>query len=209
MFGLFNKAPKELIYKAQEGCKYTPDAWELQSHAYIPLFVYNEMAKDHFRHDLLEGQMFFCMAFTVDPKLLLWKHNLGDQSTVIAMQDNRKPGFSDIDPSRIKGELWYVRPGRFKELDTYMKNTVQFERSEVRVIIPYFEEDIDNTRHIFIKKAHMYFGKPSYWDDLLPYRRWWDTEVYSLVKKQQPLSDHKPMGPHFYYGLKYDPWQIK
>lgn len=188
---MFFPAPDSAWIKAvDDRMQYTPDIWRLQSQFYQPLFVYDEMMRGMFAHNMIKDtSILICPAFTVD-SFSMWKKKLGKHTSAIAIQE---PQFITAPPKLIRGEFFAVEPQTFIDLDNYRQNGVVFRRIEVDITIPhkkrttykrmvdmYAKQLVDMEQNgpktlfkiskekSYILKAWMYIGMPEFFSGTDP-----------------------------------------
>jgi len=178
--------------------KYSPDYGWLEQFEYQLLFAADDTKENHDRHCLIEDSRLMAEGFTVD-YFNYWLQEAGDERVPVPMRlpagkHLRLPLFPP--PLKIRGELFLVRTPQFLGLDTYKRNTVQFRRQRVNIIIPHrqvwkIDNVIDPTDHpvafrprelprclqgnqhiiysgvrCHIIRAWMYVGLGKFWDPL-------------------------------------------
>ena len=160
--------------KEHEPSGYTYDMWKLQRFAHQPLFVYDQCMQTHRMHSMIEEwSEFRGTAFTAGENWTLWKKRLGPGTFPIPM---RIP-YAMTQTGRIRGELYLIDSNRFKELDEYKQNGVEFRRKPVQILVPCRHlNHVVNRDHNYewqatdlIYKTHawMYVGRHTYWKDFL------------------------------------------
>jgi len=151
--------------------RYSPDYNELEKHEWILTFVTDELKMGHHQHGLLGNDaQFRGYAFTASDQYQMWTRKLGKLSEAVVL-DNPKP--SPLSPaSRVKGELYLVRPHNFIHLDKYKENTVNYDRKPIHVQLMYkwVRDEKGVSVHIsedrsYTVPAQMYVGKPEFWND--------------------------------------------
>lgn len=189
------------VHEAQwitDQTKYSPDYGWLEQFEYQLLFSADDTKKNHTHHCLIEDSEQMAQGFTVD-YFNYWLQEAGDERLPIPMRlpsgkHMRLPMFPP--PLKVKGELHLVRTPQFLGLDTYKRNTVQFRRQRVNIILPYrdmwkIENTIDPMDHpvafrprdlpralqgnahiiysspkCHIIRCWMYVGHSGFWDNL-------------------------------------------
>lgn len=161
--------------------KYTPDISYLEKHEYQNVFFSDDLMRGGRHHDLVAsasktGEKPLWCGYTFHPFHHYIK-NLGKFSFPVMLKDPI-PNFTRWPAEKLKvwGEIYSVRPYRFKELDTLRENGVQFERQRIIVQIPDFKirsgghsplprpDKIDRVTTIAV---WAYVGIQKYWDDQL------------------------------------------
>lgn len=185
--------------------KYTPDISVLEEQAWQPVFVVDELKKDHVKHSLLGEDKHYAGPAYTQLKYRFWeKRNDPVQSPIPMKALDKENGFVRYfpPPARIKGELWYIRSQQMILLDTYKQNTVEFRRHRVTVILPYKPQvwmkdpykDPDNTlsgfrgsmklgnERVHLFRPWMYLGKATFWQ---PHLTAYDFTHVSLFKSDR------------------------
>ncbi len=234
----FRKIPKvdlsvyeKWVGEANRRTDFTPDISELEQHEYQLLFVYGETQRGHPAFPIVnEGSAHICTAFTNTPGFTLWKRNRGLASTVVALsaplpEKDAAPlfpptHFGVLTPSsRIKGELYAIRPYQMMELDKYHLNGYHYLRRRVHLAIPYsqvmwlkhpylnpttvYSSTYKTDTKIRIVKAWMYLGIPEYWEPQLDggyeftpvklmrtYERPWISNYYYFTKNEYDVESN-------------------
>lgn len=171
---------------------YSPDYGWLEQFEFQLLFCGDDTKLNHSHHCLLsDNSAFVGNAFTVN-RFNYWYSDIGEDRIPIPMmtedRDHTVRYFPP--PLQIQGQLFAVRPQAFLSLDTYKRNTVQFRRKRVNLILPYrevnrtdyFDEEqkiirplppslvgkaVESKERVYIIRAWMYVGKEDYWNGLL------------------------------------------
>jgi len=175
--------------------RYTPDYGYLEQFEWLRLFVADDTKSGHSHHCLLDGKRFLSHGFTADT-FNYWVQESRDLRgdpirTPIPMVSNKPQVLRYTPPPlKIQGQIFAVRPYSFIGLDTYKRNTVQFRRKRVDILVPYrvgkhmtndeleptqkLPRVLQGTQHhilenerMFTLRCYMYVGKPEYWEDLL------------------------------------------
>jgi gamma-glutamylcyclotransferase (GGCT)/AIG2-like uncharacterized protein YtfP len=160
--------------KEHEPSGFTYDMWKLQRYAHQPLFVYDQCMQAHRMHSMIdEWSEFRGTAFTANDNWILWKKRLGQGTFPIPVRIPHPA----TPMGRIKGELYLIDSKRFKALDEYKQNGVEFRRKPVEVLVACRHlERVVNAEHNYewqandrIVKIHswMYVGRYTYWKDFL------------------------------------------
>ena len=182
MFGILRKKerlirtntlpPQEWLSAASEPLKFSPDYSRLERYEYQLLFVCDELQRGHRLNPALGDQaMFGATAFTKD-KFTLWKKRLGRWSSATVIDR----GYHDVMSSRVKGEIFAVRPWDLKNLDTIKENGYHYARRRIILDVPYrqvyWQKDGPGGGGVHVTqskvqqvKAWAYVGLPEYWDD--------------------------------------------
>lgn len=211
LFGPSVKLPS--VHEARwivDNCKHTPDLAWLEQHEFQLLFACDDTKQGHSHHCLIEESAFIATAYTTQ-KYCYWYQQAGDERIPIPME--APDGVQTVryfpPPLKVKGELHIVRTPQFKELDNYKRNTVQFRRKRVNVLLPYrklskiknVDENIPirplpralqgnlhthlSPEAVYVIRAWMYVGKPEFWDNLLDagYRGFKTVNYYESKRK--------------------------
>jgi len=142
----------------------TWDLWKLERSEHQLLFVYDHLQSGHRSNQMLEGfGERVAIAYTSNPRFILWKKKLGQGSFPIPL---RNP-CTGIPQGRIKGELWKVRSSRYEDLDNFKLNGVEFRRKRTNLIVPYRPKDNLSEEFVQHCEAWMYFGRYTYWSDFI------------------------------------------
>lgn len=170
-----------------EQVRYTPDNGWLEQFKYQFLFCPDEtqmIFPNYSRIGNLEEETFTANGYT-GSKFNFWEQR-ADRLPVPMKASG--PSFGTIFPPalQIKGEVHLVRTERFKTLDTYKLNTVQYLRKRVGIIIPnrpVLNRNVDTMKRelppalqgkkvilgrerLWLLRCWMYIGNPEYWDDV-------------------------------------------
>jgi len=185
--------------------KYTPDISKIEEYAWMPVFVCDELKKNHLKHNLLGDELHYAGPAFTRMTFRLWEKRSDPTASPIPMKAQKEEnGFVRYfpPPARIKGEVWIIRPQQFLVLDTYKQNTVEFRRKRVEVLLPHRPlvwlkdpyKDPENTLSgyrppiklgdelVYIFKPWMYIGRSSFWD---PHLTAFDYEAGSLFKSDR------------------------
>lgn len=176
--------------------EFTPDLVELEQYSWIPVFIYGNMMEGHKYEFLLEGKEAErqAIAFTQE-EYSVEKRDLGSESFPIAYQYRKSP-LSLKRPLRVRGELHKVRPYHFTTLDNHMRNTVEFIRKRVNVVVPLRRHN-DYLERLVVVEAMMYFGISSYWGDL---EHW----MFKPLTTYDHIKEDRPWGKTYYYFSKLE-----
>lgn len=174
-----------------EQARYSPDLGYLEQKEFQLLFCPDDTKLGHSRYSLIEEGCAVATAYTTR-QYEFWRLDAGNDEITIPMEI-LKQGGPRINyfppPLKIKGELHVIRTHQFAGLDTYKRNTVQFRRKRVNVIVPFREgkyltndelcpteklpKELQQTKHFILSderveivRAWMYVGLNSYWDNL-------------------------------------------
>lgn len=172
---------------AEERNKWTPDAVALEQAAFHLFFAHDRLQQGFPEHDKLIADyiVYGAIGFT-DEKFVMQKSMLGrDTYPVIQRKD-----YTFTPPSRIKGQLFYLMQEEFRNLDSVMRNGIEFRRELINIYIPYFNlmkllplskggrhkeeyQAIFGTEHPSVPvpknkivRAYCYVGIDEYWDGL-------------------------------------------
>jgi hypothetical protein len=174
--------------------RYSPDYGYLEQFEYQLLFCADDTKENHSHHCLIEDSRFLSNGFTVN-SFNYWLQETVDASgsivqTPIPMLSD-KPQILRYTPPPLKvaGQIFAVRPYKLIGLDNYKRNTVQFRRKRVNIIVPYrigeyktndelephlkLPQVLQGARHHLLSEERnailrcwMYVGHPDYWDGL-------------------------------------------
>lgn len=152
-----------------------PDMWKLEQYKRQLLFVVG----DETERDLAAEASFVPLPVHptcyTESKYTFWKKDLGDNSYPVPLPENYRPtGYVrwPVEPARIKGELWSIRPSQFIMLDSHKQNGIQFRRHRVKIILPVRDVGWKNKNCPIITAdyvratvpAWLYIGINDYWD---------------------------------------------
>jgi len=180
---------KKIIEDDKNRLQFTPDYAKLSQHKSQLIFIHDDMMQTQPHHGMvqegsLSGFYPFNYGYTAKNFTFL-KKNLGLKSIPLAF-DFREvqyelPKCQSV-ATRIRGEVYAIRPETFISLDTYRQNTVQFKRTEVTVNIPSkkilrhtttdskgrtFMEYSSTKEEIRSVTAWMYVAREDYWKEQL------------------------------------------
>ena len=166
MFNFLRKANgvdiKAILEAADAAVEYTPDMWRLNRYEWQRLFVPDEMQRGFYRYPLIQEDSFFRARGFTEESYVMYKKKLGEATYAITL-----PGPVFNDPiAHIGGQVHYVRPHVFKELDRLKLNGLHFERKRVSILVPFREQVTNRTAgHERVRRANawMYVGIPDYW----------------------------------------------
>lgn len=195
--GIFNSSNRALIepnsfhnflVSTQESSKWTPDIGKLQETEWQLVFIYDrlQLGFDDYTAYMSEHAATVCTAFTNDP-YVMFKKRMGLNTYPIL----QKKDYVSPEPTRVKGELHYIRSQQLIQLDKLRENGVQFNRELIDIFVPFFkvhklkswkeggrnkgeymklygtEHPTDTIPHYQVIKAFAYIGANEYWDDLI------------------------------------------
>jgi hypothetical protein len=178
-----------------DSVRHSPDLGYLEQFEFQLLFTPDELRQDHPRYKLLEESALICGGFT-EKTYAFWMQEqaLADgtfERKGIPIRQDGPPSVLQWlpKPLRLKGELHAIRPWQFQRIDDYKRNTEQFRRQRVNIVVPYrklsddcYVDDLDRPlppaiigkgylieypERVFIIRAWMYVAIPEYWNDLL------------------------------------------
>src|SRR5258708_2854851 len=120
--------------------RYSPDYGWLEQFEYQLLFTPADTKLRHSHHCLIDASALVATAYTVH-SFNYWYIDAGEDRTPIPMitTDKKHTVRYFPPPLKIQGEIHAVKPYEFLGLDTYKRNTVQFHRKRVNLILPYKE----------------------------------------------------------------------
>lgn len=172
---------------------HSPDLGWLEQFEFQLLFASDDMRLGYERYGMIEDGVPLCTAYTQET-FGFWvqeidvKGNL--ERTPIPLKQEGIPVLRWFPPSlKIKGEVHAVRTYQFRAIDDYKRNTKQFRRQRVNLLVPYTRRVdehgadrlgiefpqalrgkgivIDLPPQVYILRAWMYVGIPEYWNELL------------------------------------------
>lgn len=155
----------------------TPDIWKLEQFTRQLLFVPCDLKTGGRNNELLRQASFvplpvYPLCYTTN-KFTFWKKDLGKLSFPVPLPEGYRPSNFvrwEVEPARIQGELWSIRPRAFISLDILRQNTLQFRRERVRIACPWRDvyRTVSNAHispdYIINIPAWMYIGVQNYWD---------------------------------------------
>lgn len=169
-----------------DSVKHSPDlGWLEQKEGWL-LLATDDLKSGHSRYSLGGGAV-LCTGFT-EKKYNFWVQDEGTDRVPIPMLAQSEQTVRYFPPPlRIQGELQWVQSAAFQRIDDYKRNTKQFRRQRVNVLVPYHVESRGGDEHgkelpkvlqdknyvikgperVYIIRAWMYVGRPEYWDELL------------------------------------------
>lgn len=169
---------------------HSPDIAKLEEYAYQLYFACDETQIKQVKHSLIEDGDYQCPAFT-QASFNYWRPESNFLPPVPMKVEYGEYTMPNSPPSaKIKGELHAIRPYQFKELDNYKENGVQFQRTRVKLLVPFRRVEHIKDRYnlppwietvaeeggksmgltkesVAIIRAWMYTGVPKYWDKLI------------------------------------------
>lgn len=179
---------QDISLTAQQRNMFTPDIALLEQHNFHLLFVFDRMLPgfDEFSKLLEEHSVRAATGFT-NEQFVMYKSMLGLHTyPLIQRKDYIR------DPiARIKGELYYVAQQQFRELDKVRKNTVEFNRELIDILVPFSRvrklpswkeggrstveyQEIYGSPHPSVTEQHMktikafaYIANDDYWNDYI------------------------------------------
>lgn len=160
---------------------FTPDFNDLMDAPGWPMFEYGSLKAELPNHDVKRLGQFMGHAYTVE-KMSLWSRNAGENSDAVAakFQTTNQPA---IKRARVAGELYLTPTHLIPFLDNFRQNGVNFNRKNVKLILPRLDED---NRPVEVR-AFMYVGNK---DVLSPWMQW-DMDFY----KGRPGSAFSVVAP--------------
>lgn len=88
------------LKKSNKSGQFTPDLWQLQMKRNHHVFVYNECMEGHSKHFELIGKApYLGIAFTLNPRFMMWKKDLGTESYPFVLEGSRSPVVSLLSPT--------------------------------------------------------------------------------------------------------------
>jgi len=185
----------------------TPDMWKLEQFKRQAIFVCCDMKKGGINHRLIEEAIngdVYQDTYTAD-EYTLWKKDLGGQSfPVVLPKDYRPDGHTlvPVESAPIKGELYYINPTQFIQLDLH-RPVGQFFRERVNIRIPYRTvsygpkkvlPEISNHNYFSTVPAWMYMGVRDYWHPM----------IGGIFKGQMDLYEHDQPRPWIKQYYKFE-----
>lgn len=172
--------------------RYSPDLGWLEQFEYQWFFCADDTKQNHSHHTLISDSEFGSTAYTTQP-FNYWVLETAQERIPVPMQSTGPSVIRYFPPSlKIRGELRKVRTNQILGLDTYKRNTLQFKRKRISVLVPYRDAErnanvdefgellkpvpraLQGTQHftlspekIYVIRAWMYVGIPEYWDNVL------------------------------------------
>lgn len=153
-----------------EAAKYTPDYPHLIQAQWQVLFVYDEMQETFPYQHLLVGYKHRQVGFT-HKKFSVWKKDLGRETVALALNKE----YSNVPRAPlapVMGTLYLLPAENFKAIDKHKLNTLQCQRTQVKIIVPSRRLDSEGinvskkVRHD-VFTAWMHVGIDAYWDEHL------------------------------------------
>ena len=157
---------------------HTPDIALLEQFNRQLIFVTDNTHDDLLSKASWSGKATNPTCYTLD-EYTLWKKDLGKASYSIVLPSNYVPtGFVKwpVEPARIRGALWSIRPNAFISLDKTRGNGVRFIRRRVNIAYNYRTLAYDPKKplphlsdhnYFTMLQAWMYVGVPEYWDAMI------------------------------------------
>lgn len=190
------------------GGDFTPDWWKLEQFERQLLFVDGTLmsgqANDFMVKEFSHVPMPIHPTVYTHADYTFWMKDLGRQSFPVMLPENYRPtGFVrwPIEPLRVRGELWAIRPQAFKKyIDEHMQNGVRYTRVRIKITLPYREIGWSKDKPLVklseyktaVREAWAYVGIPEYWDPLIG-------GVFSGSQVlPRELDDHRPYVNQFY-----------
>lgn len=129
---------RELVLKAMEASKFTPDISKLEEYSWQLYFATDETKKDHFKHNLLGVDAQYRFPAFTQGSFTYWDPKIPFLSPVAMKEIPSRIDIPNLPPNaKIKGQVYLIRPQRFLELDRYKQNTVEYKRERIKLIVPY------------------------------------------------------------------------
>lgn len=213
MFGMSKLLRKEdplwQQYRAEAEKKalMTPDLAYLKECAMVNIFVYDDMQTNQPNNRKLEGGMYRGFGYTKASDFVLYKKLLGKETFPFALQitEDQRIGMSSYigDPGQIVGEVYtlFNPSDKIIDLDSFVLNTVYYDRKIVPVLIPYKTDPNAESFEIKEIEAFMYIGSQEFWGEQLS-----SHEGKSLFKQSQRIFGSKEIGDNLgaYYTFDYN-----
>lgn len=198
-----------LAYAAVAASRFTPDIAELEEAAWRHIFVVDGLKRDHIMHHLLGPDAVFRFPAYTQDSFLFWESDTPFDHRVpmkARLGEANIHGFPPI--AKIKGEVFRIRPQRFLKLDEEYQNTIEFNRTKIKLIVPHRqvqwlkdrsrdpernEQDLyhhaggamkTTIESICIVRAFMYIGKPEFYEPMLTPFDWHPVEYYHSEKRR-------------------------
>lgn len=216
--GLGYDMPDQAFYEhIRAELKHTPDMAKLYEYSHQLFFSCDATQKGQALHEEIETGEYVCPAYT-QKSFNYWQPN---SNALPPVPMEAQPGYVKPLPfypeaAKIKGELHLIPSPVLKKLDTDRENGVQFVRQRVRLIIPYralkwlkdyrspmLPPDIEcvysnglglTFEKVCIIRAHMYIGRPEYWDPLI--------SAFDYGSVQTYFSRQRSWAPVYYHLRK-------
>lgn len=194
MFGLkkydtnaVHDAITALVHEEKQRLQFTPDYHIIGARKGNLVFIHDDMMMGQPNHELvrygLSGFKPFAYGYTTKHFSFV-KKNLGLKSFPIAvdLRDSSNMPMHVAQTSRIRGEIYALRPQTIITLDTHRQNGVQFKRVPVNINVgsqkmrrshwfdaegrTQFEYSLDKEEMVTVP-CWMYVGREEYWKDQL------------------------------------------
>lgn len=198
MFGMAKKIDIEahlrlaeimnIFYDDEQRLQFTPDYPQLSQKKSHLVFIHDDMMQTQQNHKLvvdgsLSGFYPFTYGYTTR-RFSFVKKELALKSFPVALDlrdTSELPAFM-ANTSRIRGEIYAVRPQTLIDLDTHRQNGVQFQRTRVNINIGTRKlrrhnrnekaghpnvEYVLGKEEMFSQQCWMYIGREDYWKDQL------------------------------------------
>ncbi len=214
---LVPKPDPELMWWLGNVARFTPDIAKLEEYKWQLIFAPDELKRDHVKHDLLGADAQFKIMGYTSKNYQFWdtKNPLeGAVPLEVGKDHTQLPGYPPV--TRIKGEIFAIRPQRFIDLDNHKQNGIEYFRRRVPLVVPYrkvlFLKDhsldpafgvttainrqeysgssvTTSEETTCIIRAWMYIGVPQHWDPILSTYDHGHVEVFS-AKNRKWLEDY-------------------
>lgn len=178
-----------------QGANMTPDLWKLQRRERHLVFLYNECQEGQYADQMLGINSEKLYAASTKDTFVLWKKKLGLETfpIMLPIEPSERFGRSSFlgKPARVTGQIFRVPPMVIKELDSYVLNTVQFERQRIEVIVPYRRksEGLRHT-HYEVFKVWVYVGRKEFWKEQLDANKIFFDRVTLYTAKDENIGDY-------------------
>lgn len=178
-----NPIPQAMLKDFQLTYNFSPDALEVQKKIAWWVFFYDSYMIGRRDYSKIKNELDYkpATAFT-EERFTLWKktRHKFEAPYPIAIEDFDPRDKTIWDPSdistkmkhraQIKGELHLLSTEQILELDTTKLNGIEWQRTKVKVEIPYVvsREDVNRSMNKFTtRECWMYVGRREYWDRLI------------------------------------------
>lgn len=176
---------KDILRRWEAITEFTPDASLLTQYEIIPVFLYGTLMEGYPEAGLVTqfNNMSTLTAFTYG-NFSCWKKKLGKLSFPIAMEPTPSP-YSLAPANTVKGQLFFLFPEAFYELDKRFRNGLQFTRKLVPICAFNREQRRPMVEYEF--EAFMYIGNPEYWENQFDAGYWFEPVQVMNPNKFYPV----------------------
>lgn len=180
--------PRKLIVEMSQSLQYSPDAAFIETRSPWILFVCDDLMFSMRKHQVLlqagakraDPNQNHVYAYT-SASYVFWKYNAGLNSFAVPVDTPpanyiNRPVWDTTGPQahKIKGEVYKISPEGIFELDEYYRNTLEYERRHILIVVPYhYEVEFPDgflsvsLRNEWVAHAIMYVGRQSFWNNVL------------------------------------------